>query len=430
MTTIWSNRRARALFIVALALTCAIHTWLLVAQPFAIGMVSRDSDEYWQIATNVADGKGFSYDGVEPTRMRMPGYPLLLAGIRTIAGPGVMAPLVIQSLLDVVTLLLLAGLAARVFGPVTGALTALLIALYLPLPVLACRIMSEAPYITVLTGSIVCWVNAIERRSLGGFAATGVLVGLASLIRPAGLAMLVLLAPVVWLQVGRGRRGLTRGAMALAVGLAVMSPWVVRNWLVLEEPALASTGLNTGLWLGTHPYMRTHWDEYVTAFNDLGEFRAIVGDDYYLQPDVSARLAESGWARIRSDPVGVLKLGLWKIGMTWTYMPGTRPLSASSPLLFALARIPQVALLIVALLGALRSPMRLWSIAAVLVVVATGGLFLGPATARHIIPLMPLTLLLTAVALTVPANAKLVSEGEMSYTSPGGPTQPDCRGGA
>ncbi len=430
MTIIWSDRRARVLFIVALALTCAIHTWLLVARPFAIGPVNRDSDEYWQIATNVASGQGFSYDGLMPTRSRMPGYPLLLAAIQTVAGPEVMPALVVQCLLDVVTLLLLAGLAARLFGPMTGALTALLIALYLPMPVLACRIMSEAPYITVLAGSIVCWVNALERKSLGWFAATGALVGLVGLIRPAGLATLIVLAPVVWLQMGRSRRGLTGGVVALAVGLAIMAPWVARNWLVLGEPALASTDSLTCLWFGTHPYMRTHWAEYATPFFDLDEFREIVGDGYYLQTDVSAQLAEAGRERVLADPVGFLKLGLWKIGMTWTYMPGTRPLSASSPLLFALARVPQVTLLIVAVLGALRSPMRLWSIVLTLAVVVTGGLFLGPATARYIIPLMPLALLLTAAALTVPANPKQVIAGDMSHTSSDDPTQGNSHGGA
>jgi len=430
VTTIWSDRRARVLLIVALALTCAIHTWLLVARPLVIGPVNRDSDEYWRIAANVADGNGFSYDGIEPTRMRMPGYPLFLAAIQSVAGPEVMPTLVVQSLLNVVTLLLLSGLAARLFGPLTGAWTALLIALYLPLPVLACRIMSEGPYIAVLAGSIVCWVNALERKSLGWFAATGALVGLASLVRPAGLATLILLAPMVWLQMGRSRRGLTSGAAALAVGLAVMAPWAARNWLVLGEPALASTDLQTSLWHGTHPYMRTHWSEYMTPFVSLDEYHKIVGDDYYLQADVSARLAEAARERVRSDPVGFLKLGLWKTGRTWTYMPGTRPLSASSPLLFALARIPQVLLLIVALIGALRSPMRLWSIALALAVVATGGLFLGPATARFTIPLMPLALLLAAVALTVPADARQVIESDVSHTPLGDPAQPDCCGGA
>lgn len=420
MTIIWSDRRARVLFIVALALTCAIHTWLLVARPFVIGPVNRDSDEYWRIATNVASGQGFSYDGLMPTRSRMPGYPLLLAAIQTVAGPGIMPALVVQCLLDVITLLLLAGLAARLFGPMTGTLTALLIALYLPMPVLACRIMSEAPYITVLAGSIVCWVNALERKSMRWFAATGALVGLASLIRPAGLATLVVLIPVMWLQMGRSRRGLTGGVVALAVGLAVMVPWVARNWVVLGEPALVSTDTGAASWDGAHPSMYSQWPEYVEPLHRTKEFFKIVGDDYYLSSEACSRFREATRERVLSDPVGFLKLGLWKVGMTWTYMPGTRPLSASSPLLFALARVPQVTLLIVALIGALRSPMRLWSIVLTLAVVVTGGLFLGPATSRYIIPLMPLALLLTAVALTMPADAKQVIADDTSHTSPGG----------
>jgi len=430
LTIIWSDRRARVLFIVALTLTCAIHTWLLVVQPFDIGMVSRDSDEYSRIATNVVEGRGFSYDGIEPTRMRMPGYPLFLAAIHTVAGSEVMPALVIQSLLDMVTLLLLAGLAARLFGPMTGALTALLIALYLPMPVLACRIMADTLYAAVLASAVICWVNALERKSLGWFAATGALVGLAGLIRPAGLATLIMLLPVIWLQMGRSRRGLASGAVALALGLAIMVPWGVRNWLVLEQPTILSTDGAACLWLGMHPYMRSEWAYYTAPLFDTEEFRTIVGQEYYLQVEPSARLGKIAISRMRSHPFYFLKLGLWKTAMTWTYMPGTRPLSVTQPLLFALARIPQIMLLIAAVLGAIRSPKSLWSVALVLFLAASSGIFFGSATARYIIPLMPLVLLLAAVALTVPTRAKQVIAGDASHTPQGESMQPNCHGGA
>lgn len=402
MTTPPLTRLSRALIITALVLSAATHAYILVVRPLAIGVVSRDSEEYWLIATNLATGNGYSRDGLAPTRMRMPGYPLFLAGVQMIAGPSVMAALIAQSLLDLLTLGLMVWAALRVAGPLTAGVTALLIGVYLPLPVLGCRIMSEALYIAILSGTIVCWLAALETRRASWFAATGLLIGLATLCRPAGLVLLPLLVPIVWLQLGRSRRGLAFGALALLVGLTVMSPWVLRNWLTFGRPILASTDSQTSLWFGTHPYMRTHWPEYATPFFALEEFRSIVGNDYYLQADASARLAEAARERVRSDPVGFVKLGLWKVAVTWTYLPGTRPLSDRSPVLFRLARIPQMVMLLLALLGAVRSPVRVWSIALTLAVVITGGVFVGPATARYIIPVVPLALLLCAVALTDP----------------------------
>ncbi len=404
MRALWSHPRARALFLAAIALSLGLHAWLLIARPVQIGQVSRDSDEYWRIATNIVSGHGYSRDGLMPTRMRMPGYPLFLAGLQLLCGPNVMAPLTLQSLLNIVTLVLLATLAARLFGPMTGGLTALLIALYLPLPVMGVRIMAEALYIAVLTGAVVCWLRALETRQLAWFAATGALVGIAGLVKSSGLPLLVLLMPIIWLQLGRSWQALGRGFVAAALGLIVMLPWGVRNWMVLDKPTLASTDSETCLWFGTHPYNRTHWPEYATPFFDLPEFRAIVGDDYYLQEDVSSELARAARERVEANPIDFLKLGFWKVSVTWTYLPGTRPLAARAPLIFTLARVPQVLVLLLAIWGAVRSPARLWSVALTLAVIISGGLFLGHATARYTMPVMPLAMLFVAVLFSTPSR--------------------------
>jgi len=337
--------------------------------------------------------------------MRMPGYPLFLAALQAAVGPSVMSALIAQSLLDLLTLALITWGAWRVAGPVTAGVTALLVALYLPLPMLGCRIMSEPLYIALLTGAVVCWLEALGSGRTGWFVATGVLFGLLALVRPVGMVLLPLLLPAIWLQLGRSWRALRLGALVVAAALVVMSPWVLRNWLVFGRPWCASTDAQTSLWFGTHPFMRTHWPEYATPFFGLEEFRRIVGDQYYLEPEASARLAAAGRQRVLADPLGFLQLGLWKVAVTWTYLPGTRPLSDRAPVLFALARVPQILMLLLALVGAIRSPARLWSIALLLAVVTTAGVFIGPATARYIIPIAPVTLMLVAVALVNPYRA-------------------------
>jgi 4-amino-4-deoxy-L-arabinose transferase-like glycosyltransferase len=400
----------------ALVLSCAIHALVLTTQPMAVGIVSRDCNEYWQIAGNLLTGQGYTYDGEHPTRMRQPLYPLFLAAIRAVSGDSVTAVLVVQSALSLVTLVLFAALAARLLSARTSGLVALAVGLYVPLAALACRVLSDSLYIALLSGAIVCWTMSMETRNPRWAAGLGVLLGLVGLCRPAGVPLLVLPPLVLWLQ-SRPRRGmLLLGLGAALSGAVIMAPWGIRNYLVLGEATLLSTDASTSLWFGVHPMMVTHWAGYATPFFNLEEFHRLTAGRYYLSAEASQRLARAGWARIRADPGGVITRGLWKVAVTWTYLPGTRPLAATSPVLFRLARVPQILVLLLAFLGAIRSPSSLWSTALVLFLAVSAGLFLGPATARYVIPFMPLALLFAVAAL---APVVLPSPEEQTRVSRG-----------
>ncbi len=380
-------------------ISCGVHAFLLVRQPVACGLVSRDSDEYWRIAGNLLAGNGYSYDGENPTRMRQPLYPLFLAAVRAISGDSVTAVLVTQSALDLLALLLLAALATYALGPQTAAMGTLLISLYVPVAILSCQVLTETLYTVLLYASVLCWVSSIQSRHLSSVLCLGGLTGLCALCRPAGLPVLLLLPLVLWLQTGRARRMIVVGFAATVTGLMVMAPWAVRNYLVLGDATVVSTDVNTALWLGVHPMMTSDWPDYTRPFFELEEFKSLTGGHYYLSRQASERLAEAARQRIRQDPLGVIQRGLWKVGITWTYLPGTRPLAATSPWLFRLARVPQILMLLLAVVGAFNSPSSLWSTLLVLCLSASAGLFLGPATARYVIPVMPSLLILDAAAL-------------------------------
>ena len=134
----------------------------------------------------------------------------------------------------------------------------------------------------------------------------GVLLGLASLVRPASLAaapLLILTQPRPLLQAGL--RALAIGAVALLVVL----PWTLRNCARLDGCALVST--NGG------------WNLAIGALTETGRFQTLHGSDGC--PIVTGQVqqdrcwGEVGRAKIAADPGHWLGLAPLKLGQTFDH---------------------------------------------------------------------------------------------------------------
>jgi hypothetical protein len=105
-------------------------------------------------------------------------------------------------------------------------------------------------------------------------------------------------------------------------------------------------------------------------------------------------------ARIREEPVAVATRGLIKIGLAWTYAPGSRTLIDQSPMLFQLLRVPQIALLLLMAYGVSFGDRRTWWFAAALFVATTASIVVGVALSRYTFPFMPVGFALAACGAT------------------------------
>src|SRR5688572_22997885 len=65
--------------------------------------IGRDSALYRGLARNLANGNGYTFGEFAPQAI-YPGYPLLLAGIEKVFGPGVLAPLIVMYVLAALVL--------------------------------------------------------------------------------------------------------------------------------------------------------------------------------------------------------------------------------------------------------------------------------------------------------------------------------------
>ena len=227
---------------VALAAGAALRLWTIHAHP----QIQGDSLVYGDIAANWLThgiyghsvGHASGPTTIEPTLVRLPGYPAFLAlcfSVFGIANYG--AVLYLQAIVDLGTCLLIAGLAAKVCPQRGGGLRAARIAL-----LLAALCPFTANYVAApLTETLSVFCVALGFRALAEVLQgprllwTSLLIfswSYAALLRPDG----ALLAVVLWVALivyGRQSLGLASSLrLAVIAGLLSLLPfaaWTVRN---------------------------------------------------------------------------------------------------------------------------------------------------------------------------------------------------------
>lgn len=263
-TRIWEIlQRLEAVSDKRAVLLCILLLCLLLRLGMAIHEAPKpltgDALTYVKIAVHIAGGDGFVTGPIEdpkqywPTAFGNPIYPAFLAGLFKAFGFSVLAVLIVQCLIDTLTCFLVFVIALKVVRSRSAALlAALAYALYPPFIISAASVLTETLTLLLLTGALYFFWRLLS-GSLRHAAFAGVLMGLSILIRPAVLLLPVFLLAVLWLNRKECRGWLLKGLVYLLVSYAVVSPWTVRNYVVMGGfiPVSAHGGLS--FWQGTGP---------------------------------------------------------------------------------------------------------------------------------------------------------------------------------
>jgi tetratricopeptide (TPR) repeat protein len=165
--------------------------------------------------------RGFSWPSL-PTKG--PGYAVLLAGLLHLFGGSFPAVRLAQAALGSVTCVLAAALARRFFGDGAAVAGGVLLALYGPLAYVDTAFLAEGPFLLLLVAALL--VFTLPGRPLLAAAGTGVLLGLAALVRATALGLVPALA-LVALLAGRRNQGGGWGKRAAAAALVVAAALAV-----------------------------------------------------------------------------------------------------------------------------------------------------------------------------------------------------------
>jgi 4-amino-4-deoxy-L-arabinose transferase-like glycosyltransferase len=326
--------------------------------------IDGDSLIYGNIARNWLQHGVYGFAqtarGITPTLIRLPGYPIFLAACFALFGlDHYIAVMYIQCVIDLLTCLLVAGLARRLFGP-----RAAMVALWLGALCPFTAAYAAAPLTETLTlASIALTFYALERwRAAGrGFnrwlwvIAAGTAYSI--LLRPEqGLLAAAVIPAMLWMAarpperlaeqlsspVISPRRSVPRPLLravapvflaALCV-LLPLAPWTLRNWRTFHvlQPLAPRFATDPGetVPLGFQRWYRTwaidyasteevYWN-YDSAPIDIANLpnRAFDNDDQYLRtaalladynesynatPQLDARFAGLARERIHADPI-------------------------------------------------------------------------------------------------------------------------------
>ena len=249
-----------------------VRTWQIYVVLFAVALFGRvavarflandkdqDGDLYAQIASNILEHHIYSTDTDSPftsTLVRLPGYPLSIAGVYALFGEGNNAALfLVQGVLDTLTCVLV-GMLAWMWSPEKWqnrrvALAAFLLAAACPFTAIySAVLLTETITMFLSVAMVVAATFAFSRPSSKGAAvwwtAAGLLAGGVQLFRPdaglfaAAIGFTIIGYAFIRLRVREGNAArhfkavLREGGIFFFAYLVMLLPWTIRNACVFH----------------------------------------------------------------------------------------------------------------------------------------------------------------------------------------------------
>lgn len=249
------------IFVVA----CLIRLAALLVLPER-GVVG-DSISYDDLGWRLSQGEGYtrSLSPDEPDNRRLPGYPVFLAALYFLFGHSLLAVKIAQLILDSFTCILLYKLACFLFDRRAAFWAGLFAAVFPGYILFSNFILSETLFVFLVTLSVYALVWAFRKGLMSSCAVAGCVMGVATLVRSTLLLLPGFLLPFVFFRQRAARKTAFFCFILFICGmLLAMSPWIVRNYLVLHKVAFSHAGLGWALWVGAQDFkdqFYPHWDQ-------------------------------------------------------------------------------------------------------------------------------------------------------------------------
>ncbi len=201
-----------------------------------------DEIEFSEIATNIADGRGFTRNGTDPTAQRLPGYPTLLAVVSLVAGPSVVAQRLANVVLSSLLVACVGQLGRTLFGPVVGLIAGLLAVFHLPFIENAGYVMSDTAFTLLCALVLLAAGDGREDWNVRRAARFGAWIGFAALFRAEILLFAALSLVYVTASASTSRQRVRLVAAFVAPMMLIVGPWLIRNYSQFGRIQMATVG--------------------------------------------------------------------------------------------------------------------------------------------------------------------------------------------
>ncbi len=283
--------------------------------------------EMGRIARSLAEGHGFSSPTdlpTGPTAWAPPVYPILLAAVFKALGvytrASAVAILALNSVFAALTTLVLYRIGTRLFGAGAARWAAWIWALFPYAIYWPVRVVWETSLSALLLSAILLQtLRLCETPRLRLGACLGLLWGVTALTNPTLLSFLPLsLAWIAYRTGARRAHAVSAAAIALVICLAVIAPWLLRNYRVFHQFVFIRDNFWMELHLANNPRSGGFWTRSEHPGNDPEQMRrfAQLGELEYMREQRTLALAF-----IRDHPGEFLRYSLQRAAYFWIGNP-------------------------------------------------------------------------------------------------------------
>jgi Dolichyl-phosphate-mannose-protein mannosyltransferase len=360
-----------------------IRLALIIAFPDAIPVANMEDKlvRYDPIAMNLLGGRGFVLND-EPTAISGPLFPLFLSVIYALFGYSQNLARIFLSFIDAAHPVVFYLIAKRHFNGLVPILTASVVIVH-PFFIYEVFSMSSEPLFFLIHALfMLSFSGALLNRDPRGFLLGGALLGLATLCRAVSLLLPVFVAPIFFVAYrAKLKTGLFHLALFLFGFTVVLTPWVVRNYVVFQRfIPVQELG-------GVHLYWASPLRENEKRKDDRAP---VLGRDT-VQRDRS--YYTMALERIKEDPIAYVQLMGQRLVSMW-YKTSSRRYEG-------VALVTNGVLLVLALPGVILSWRRWRTVSYLLIVV---GYYIAVHTfmvaiLRYILPVVPILTMFAMVTI-------------------------------
>jgi 4-amino-4-deoxy-L-arabinose transferase-like glycosyltransferase len=261
----WSDeyRKPRTALLWVLAVGLVIRLAIL-ASLSGFGTPNVDEQDYVALAKNILQGNGFAREAGQPTSIRPPLFPGLVAATWWVFGTrNLQAVRALQIGLALGTVCLVYLLGRRAFNPTIGVLAAAVFWLYPSLVFFNFTILTETLFTFLLVAFVLLTLMLVDRPRPWIAVCCGVALGLAALTRSILWPVPLVLCPLLVLLIRSPMRvRLAAAALVLAGYAAVVAPWAIRNTRLQHVFTVVDTmgGMNLRMGNYEHTPEDRMWD--------------------------------------------------------------------------------------------------------------------------------------------------------------------------
>jgi 4-amino-4-deoxy-L-arabinose transferase-like glycosyltransferase len=318
----WTAWKRKLLWIILLAFLLRLIVLLPRVRHF-----HYENDESTNISASLAVGEGFANPfGIKtgPTSWLPPLYQWIMAGVFQVLGiktkASAAAMLALNSLFDSITIIPIFFAAYRTFGQTIALWSAWTWALF-PYAIYWAIHTNWDTCLSTMVLTFIFWMTLelAQGRGLTSWLGYGLLWGLSALSNTATLAFLPLAAAwLLWRNRTALSRTLVNGIAAALLFFAVITPWLVRDYVTFNKfiPIRGNFGLE--LYIGNSPGANGTWQWWLHPSQNVLEMNR------YLKLGEPAYVAEKerdAKTLIRQDPARFAKLSLIRFIYYWAGVP-------------------------------------------------------------------------------------------------------------